>query len=82
MIIAIPAAWKLGEIGGATVGQHDAAEAMVVRLAHRRVDTDLGGDAAHKKGIDTSVVQYQIKVGLIERAPLPGLSTTGSPGAG
>jgi len=38
----------------------------------RRVDTDLGGDAAHKKGIDTSVVQYQIKVGLIE-CPFAGL---------
>src|SRR6266404_5950678 len=59
---------KLREVGCAAVRQDNAAEASVVGLTHRRIDTDLGGDPANQQCFDAAVAQYQLKVGLAEGA--------------
>ena len=59
---------ELREIGSAAIGQHDAAEAAVIGLAHRRVHADFRGDAADEQRIDAAVAEHQLEVGLIERA--------------
>src|SRR5712675_705385 len=59
---------KLRKVRCAAVRQHDAAEASVVCLPHRRIDTDLGGDTANQQRFDATVAQYQLKVGLAECA--------------
>ena len=46
LIIFRPISWNSGKVGCAAVGQHDAAIAAVVGLAHGGVDADFGGDAA------------------------------------
>ena len=59
---------ELREVGSAAVGEHDAAIAAVVRLAHRGVDADFGGDAADQQVLDAEVAQQRVKVGRVERA--------------
>ena len=56
------------KVGGAAVGEHDAAIAAVVRLAHRGVDADLGGDAADQQVLDAEIAQQRVEVGRVERA--------------
>ena len=59
---------ELREVGGAAIGEHDAAVAAVVGLAHRGVDADLGGDAAHQQGLDAVIAEEPIEVGVVEGA--------------
>ena len=56
------------EIGGAAVGEHDAAIAAVVRLAHRGVDADFRGHAAHQQMLDAEIAQQRVEIGRVERA--------------
>jgi hypothetical protein len=49
-----------------------AFEAAVVRLAHRGVDADVGGDAGQDQVVDAARAQDQLEVGGAER-PLAGL---------
>ena len=59
---------ELREIGTAAIAEHDAAIAPVVGFAHRRVDADLGGDAANDQRLDCVILQNQGEIGLEERA--------------
>src|SRR5580692_5676757 len=43
---------EFGKIRCAAIGQHHAAIAAVVGLAHRGVDADFGGHAAHQQVLD------------------------------
>ena len=54
---------ELREVGGAAVGEHDAAVAAVVGLADRRVHADLGGHAADEQRVDAAVLQDLLEVG-------------------
>ncbi len=56
------------EIGRAAVGQHDAAIAAVIGLAHGGVDAHFGGDAAHQQILDAVFLQDVGKLGGVERA--------------
>ena len=56
------------EIGPAAVGQHDAAIAAVVGLAHGGVDADFGGDAGDDQIVDAAILQREIEIGGVERA--------------
>jgi hypothetical protein len=81
LIMARPDGVELGEIGRAAIAGHDAAKAAVVGLAHGRVHADLGGDAADDQRVDVAVAQELVR-SVAKNAPLPGLSTTGSPSIG
>src|SRR5580692_8920966 len=59
---------ELREVGAGAVLQHQAIEAAIVRLAHRRVDADLGGDATHQQPGDAAAAQHGFQVGGVERA--------------
>ena len=59
---------EFGEIGGAAIGQHDAAIAAIIGLAHRGVDADFGGHAAHQKILDAVFPQDIVEFGCVERA--------------
>jgi hypothetical protein len=59
---------KLREVGCAAVGQHHAAIAAIVGLAHRGVDADLGSDAAHQQIFDAVLLQHVAEFGGVERA--------------
>jgi hypothetical protein len=72
---------ELREVGGAAVAGDDAAVAAVVGLAHRRVDADLGGDAADDEVLDAAFSRIWWR-SVAWKAPLPGLSMTGSPAIG
>ena len=50
------------------IGQHDATEAAVIGFPHRRVDADLGGDAANEERFDAAILEHQFQIGLIESA--------------
>ena len=52
---------ELREIGGAAVGEHDAAVAAIVGLAHRGVDADLGGDAADDQRLDAAIAAASVR---------------------
>src|SRR6185295_10189880 len=46
---------KFGEVRSAAVLRDDAAIAAIVRLTHRRVDANLGGDAADDQVLDATI---------------------------
>ncbi len=57
---------KFRKIGGAAVGQHDAAKAAVVGFAHRGIDADFRGHAGDEQRIDPPVAQHEFKIGLVK----------------
>ncbi len=59
---------EFGKIGGAAIGQHDAAIAAIIGLAHRGVDADFGGHPAHQKILDAVFPQHVVEFGRVERA--------------
>src|SRR5882672_5030011 len=59
---------EFGKIGGAAIGQHDAAIAAVIGLAHGGVDADLGGHAAYQEILDAVFPQDIVEFGGVERA--------------
>jgi hypothetical protein len=67
---------KLGKIGGAGVGDDEAAEAAVIRLPERGVDADLGGDAGEEQHLDAAVAEHGFEFGGVEGA-LAGLVDDG-----
>ena len=56
------------KIGCAAVGEHDAAVAAVVCLAHGGVDADFGGDAGDHQVLDGAIAQHRFEIGLVEGA--------------
>ena len=68
LIIARPVGLEFGEVGAGAIRQHQAVEAAIVRFAHRRVDADLGGDAADDQLRDAAAAQHRLEVGGVERA--------------
>ena len=56
------------EVGRAAVRNHDAAIAAVVGLAHRGVDADFRGDAAHQEVLDAVLLQDIVELGGVECA--------------
>ena len=56
------------EIRRAAVGQHDAAIAAVVGLAHGGVDADFRRDAGDDQVLDAAILQRQFEIGLVEGA--------------
>src|SRR5208282_6558557 len=59
---------KLREVRSDAIGDDEAVVPAVVSLAHRRVDTDLGGDPADDQLGDAAVLQHRVEVGGEERA--------------
>src|SRR6266446_4897998 len=60
---AQPHLLKLREIRADAIGYDDAFVAAVVRLAHRGIDADLGGDPADDQLRDAAVLQHRVEVG-------------------
>jgi hypothetical protein len=59
---------ELREVRADAILEHQAVVAAVVRLAHCRVDADLGRHAADHELANAAVVQQRIEVGRVERA--------------
>src|SRR5262245_9573292 len=59
---------KVRKIRAAAVAQDHTAKAAIVRLAHRGIDTHLGGDTTHQQVFDAAVAQHELQFGLIEGA--------------
>src|SRR5262245_60376123 len=64
------------EVRGTTVRQHDAAEATIVRFAHRRVDADLGSHPTHQECLYAAIAQHELEISLAE-SPLSRLVDDG-----
>jgi len=58
--------WR--EIRGSAVGEDEAVVAAVVRLAHRRRDAHLGGDAADDQLADCPILEQRIEIGGVKGA--------------
>src|SRR5208282_4331822 len=65
---AQPHLLKLREIRADAIGDDDAVVAAVVCFAHRRIDTDLGGNPADDQLGDAAVLQHRVEVGGVKCA--------------
>jgi hypothetical protein len=52
--------------GTATIFEQQAFEPAIIRLAHRRVHADVGGDAGEHEVRNFAQPQYQFEIGCAE----------------